>query len=56
MIVLITDPITNNLVTNPKNHPFVIEGTERNLTKIYFESQATREAYLKNSDLRAMFS
>ena len=56
MIVLVTDPITNKMVTDPKNHPFVIEGTGRSTTKIYFESQASKEEYLKNYGFKAMFS
>lgn len=47
MIVLVTDPITNTIVNNPKEHPFIIQGEGRNSTKIYFETQANKEKYLK---------
>ena len=40
MIVLVTDPITNKMVTDPKKHPFVIQGSGHGTTKIYFESQS----------------
>ena len=47
MIVMVTDPISNIMVTNPKDRPFIIQGEGRNSTKIYFESQANKERYLK---------
>ena len=49
MIVLVTDPITNTIVNNPKEHPFIIQGEGRNSTKIYFETQANKEKYLKEN-------
>lgn len=48
MIVLVTDPITNTMVTNTKDHPYIIHGEGRNTTKIYFESQENKEKYLKS--------
>ncbi|WP_455208444.1 hypothetical protein [Kaarinaea lacus] len=48
MIVLVTDPVTNQLVKNPKLHPFVILGSGHNTTKIYFESEITKNEYLNN--------
>ena len=56
MIVLVTDPITNKMVTDPKKHPFVIQGSGHGTTKIYFESQSSKEEYLKNYSLKAIFS
>ena len=47
MIVLVTDPVTNKMISDPKSHPFVIQGSGRSTTKIYFESQASKEQYLK---------
>ncbi len=52
MIVLVTDPITNQLVKNPKRHPFIILGSGRKITKIYFESEASKNEYLKNHPLK----
>jgi len=47
MIVMVTDPISNIMVTNPKQHPYLIQGEGRNSTKIYFETEENRERYLK---------
>jgi len=47
MIVLVTDPVTNRPVYNPKGHPFIILGSGRKTTKIYFESEASKNEYLK---------
>jgi hypothetical protein len=47
MIVLVTDPVTNQLVKNPKRHPFIILGSGHNITKIYFESEKSKTAYLR---------
>ena len=47
MIVMVTDPISNTIVTRPKDHPYVIQGEGRNSTKIYFETQENKERYLK---------
>jgi len=47
MIVMVTDPISNMMVTKPQDQPYIIRGEGRNSTKIYFESQKNKEAYLK---------
>lgn len=47
MIVMVTDPISNMIVTKPQDHPYIIRGEGRNSTKIYFESQENKERYLK---------
>lgn len=47
MIVMVTDPISNTMVTNRECHPFIIHGEGRNSTKIYFETQENKEKYLK---------
>ena len=41
-----TDPITLNDVPNPEMHPCVYEGDGENGVEIYFESEATKQAYL----------
>lgn len=41
-----TDPINGFDITDLKNHPRVVEGTESNNLTIYFESQASLQAYL----------
>ena len=46
MIVTTIDPVTGNRVQDLEHHPFVIEGGGAAQTKIYFESEATRQAYL----------
>lgn len=56
MIVLITDPITNKMVSNPRKHPYIIQGSGRNITKIYFESQLSKEKYLKIHKQEVLFS
>jgi hypothetical protein len=43
---IITDPISLRDVTNLDEAPFVIEGTENELMKIYFESAKTMLKYL----------
>lgn len=48
MIVTTTDPITGKEVINPETHPFLIEGEGEYALKIYFESEATKRAYLEN--------
>lgn len=48
MIVTTTDPITGKEVRDPENHPFLIEGEGEYALKIYFESEATKRAYLDN--------
>lgn len=52
MIVLVTDPVTNQLVKNPGAHPFIILGSGHNVTKIYFESEASKNEYLKNHPVK----
>lgn len=47
MRISTTDPITLNDVSNPENHPFVVEGEGGNALKIYFESEDTKKAYLE---------
>jgi hypothetical protein len=47
MIVTTTDPITGKEVFNPETHPFLIEGEGDYALKIYFESEATKRAYLE---------
>ncbi|MGD8559898.1 MAG: hypothetical protein PVF34_07575 [Gammaproteobacteria bacterium] len=56
MIVLVTDPITNKMVTDPHRHPFVIQGSGHNITKIYFESQRSKEQYLKTLNQTPLFT
>lgn len=41
-----TDPITGRDIENLEQHPFVVEGDHYNDVTIYFESEATRRAYL----------
>lgn len=50
MIVTTTDPVTGKEVCNPESHPFLIEGEGEYALKIYFESEATKRAYLENQD------
>jgi len=56
MIVLVTDPVTNNIVKNPKTHPYVIHGCGRKITKIYFETETSKNEYLKNQNLKMILS
>lgn len=56
MIVLVTDPITNTIVTCPKDHPYVIQGEGRNSTKIYFETQENKERFLKEQSFNFLKS
>jgi len=46
VIVTTIDPVTGNKVLDPEHHPFVVEGSGMAATKIYFESEETRQAYL----------
>jgi len=46
MIVTTIDPVTGNKVTDLEQHPFIIEGHGVAAMKIYFESEATRQAYV----------
>ena len=56
MIVLVTDPVTNNIVKNPKTHPYVLHGSGHNITKIYFETETSKSEYLKNQNLKMILS
>ena len=47
MIVTTIDPVTGRRVQDLKHHPFIVEGGGAAKTKIYFESEATRQAYLE---------
>lgn len=47
MIVVVTDPVTNNIVANRSEHPFVVEGKGHNIVKIYFETQESMQNYLQ---------
>jgi hypothetical protein len=47
MIVTTIDPVTGNRVTDLERHPFVVEGSGVAATKIYFESEDTKRAYLR---------
>ena len=44
-----TDPITGNDVADLDHAPFVIEGSGDDALKIYFESEASRQAFLEIS-------
>lgn len=46
MIVTTIDPVTGKRVQDLEHHPFVIEGGGAAKTRIYFESEATKRAYL----------
>lgn len=50
MIVTTTDPVTGKEVSNPESHPFLVEGEGEYALKIYFESEATKRAYLETQD------
>jgi hypothetical protein len=41
-----TDPITGSDVTDPKDRPSVVEGDAATGLTVYFESEASRQAYL----------
>ena len=41
-----TDPITLNDISDPENHPYVIEGEGDSALKIYFESEETKKEYM----------
>ena len=41
-----TDPITGSDVTNPEQRPYVVEGDKATGLTVYFESEASRQAYL----------
>lgn len=46
MIITTIDPVSGQKIIDPDEHPFVIEGSGFAETKIYFESEATRQQYL----------
>ena len=46
MIVTTIDPVTGERVQDLEHHPFVVEGGGAAQTKIFFESEATKQAYL----------
>ena len=48
MIITTTDPISGKEVSDPENHPFLIEGEGEYALKMYFESEATKRAYQDN--------
>ena len=56
MIITTIDPITGQKILQPENHPYVDEGHGYAQTRIYFESEATRQRYLENDsqDLSAV--
>jgi len=41
-----TDPISNQDVSDPEDHPCVYDGDGDNGLEIYFESEENRQAYL----------
>lgn len=49
MIITTTDPVTGEPLQSLESKPFVIEGNGRLAVKIYFESEATRLAYLQEN-------
>jgi len=42
-----TDPVTGNTVQQPDGYPYIVEGEGSDTLKIYFESEETRQQYLK---------
>jgi hypothetical protein len=46
MITVTRDPISLNDVIDISTAPFLIEGRDENVVKIYFESEANRDEYL----------
>jgi len=46
MIITTTDPVTGADLEHPETRPYVIEGQGLLAVKIYFESAATRRAWL----------
>ena len=42
-----TDPVTGYTVEQPDGHPYIVEGEGADTLKIYFESEKTRQKYLK---------
>ena len=47
MIVTTRDPVTGTDIQDPENHPYVVEGDGPGALKMYFESEATKQAYLE---------
>jgi hypothetical protein len=50
LIITTTDPVTGESLQSLESKPFVIEGSGRLAVKIYFESEATRLAYLQENN------
>ena len=48
MITVTRDPISLNDVQDLATAPFLIEGQDEKAVKIYFESEATKRAYLEH--------
>jgi hypothetical protein len=48
MIITTIDPVTGQKILHPEKHPFVVEGYGYAQTRIYFESEETRQRYLAN--------
>ena len=46
MIITTIDPVTGSKIQHPERHPYVLEGSGYAETKIYFESEETRQRYL----------
>ena len=46
MIITTIDPVTGSKIQHPEQHPYVLEGSGYAETKIYFESEETRQHYL----------
>ena len=42
-----TDTITGHTIKDLKGHPFFVEGTGPNALTIYFDSEASRKAYME---------
>lgn len=55
MIVTTIDPVTGNKVTDLEHHPFIVEGSGMAATKIYFESEDTKRAYLIHASDTGLF-
>lgn len=42
-----TDPVTGHTVEKTDGYPYVVEGEGEDTLKIYFDSEETRQEYLK---------
>jgi len=47
MIISTTDPITMNSISEPEDHPSIIEGKGNSAIRLYFESEDTRQIWLE---------